>query len=144
MESVNGLSSAACRRFRLLLYRVDGQYRTVLRGIAVFSFLSSSFVIILLVVPLFPRHFVCAFVFVAPGAGLPSHRHKLLQRILTISTESVGLLRLTYQPMLPAWNVPSTCLPLEQELVERRRLLLLAPASPRRSGSAPPGFVQFA
>jgi len=28
--------------------------------------------------------------------------------------------------MLPAWNVPSTCLPIEQELAEQCRLLLLA------------------
>ena len=33
---------------------------------------------------------------------------------------------LTHQPMLPAWNVSSTCLPIEQELVEQCWLLLLA------------------
>jgi ferritin-like metal-binding protein YciE len=38
----------------------------------------------------------------------------------------VGLSRRVYRPMLPAWNVPSTCLPIEQELAEQCWLLLLA------------------
>ena len=42
------------------------------------------------------------------------------------STDSLGLFVLSHQPMLPAWNVPSTCPPIEQELVEQCRLLLLA------------------
>jgi hypothetical protein len=50
----------------------------------------------------------------------------MLQRILAASTESVGLSALTNQLMLPAWNVSSTCPPIEQELVESRWLLLLA------------------
>ena len=50
----------------------------------------------------------------------------LLQRIPAKSTESVGLSRRVYRPMLPAWNVPSTCLPIEQELAEQCWLLLLA------------------
>lgn len=52
-----------------------------------------------------------------------------LQRILTTSTESVGLFVQTHQPILRAWNVPSTCPPIEQELVEQGRLLLLALAT---------------
>lgn len=45
------------------------------------------------------------------------------------STDSLGLFVLSHQPMLPAWNVPSTCPPIEQELVEQCRLLLLALAT---------------
>ncbi len=46
-----------------------------------------------------------------------------------------------YRPILPAWNVPSTCLPIEQELVEQCWLLLLALASNQQDVDVSGRFV---
>lgn len=86
--------------------------------------------ILVLLIPAF--FFSCAiFISLARHIELMTHgiflqKQGPLQRIPGNSTYSVGLFVLTLQPMLSAWNVPSTCPPIEQELVEQCRLLLLA------------------
>ena len=67
---------------------------------------------------------------------VPHRKQGPLQRIPVNSTDSVGLFHFSHQLMLPAWNVPSTCPPIEQELVEQCRLLLLALAAAVDGGEA--------
>jgi hypothetical protein len=96
----------------MLLYRTASIFRNARENVA-FIFIVCLFLIL-------------AFAPSGSSATIPSSERELLQRILANSTESVGLPMRPPHPMLPAWNVSSTCLPIEQELVEQCRLLLLA------------------